>query len=92
MILRRCHGSIKGGLLSSNEISQSNPSNNHDDRGFLNMAISHLQNHPSERHDRNKQKDPSSMCITNAEINQPGDDEMLIESNVETGGPGNVRR
>ena len=92
MILRRYHGAIKGGLLSSHKLSQSNPSNNHDDRGFLNMAISHLQNHPSERPDRNKQEHPSSMCITNAEINQPGDDEMLIESNVETGGPGNVRR
>ena len=95
MILRRYHGPISD-LLSSNETPHSNllqpSSNGYDDRGFLNMAISHLQNHRNDSNEMAKPDDPSSIVVTNAEINQPGSDQMLIENNIETGGPANVRR
>lgn len=95
MVLRRYHGPISD-LLSSNEAPHSNllqpGSDSYDDRGFLNMAISHLQNHRNDTNEIEKQDDPSSLVVTNAEINQPGSDQMPIENNIDTGGPGNIRR
>ena len=88
MILRRYHGPV-GGLLSSKKSTNSNPSNNqadnYEDRGFLNMAISHLQNHEINGN-------TSSHIITNAEINPPRPDEISAEKNINTDVPGNRRR
>ena len=95
MILRRYHGPISD-LLSSNDAPHSNliqpSSDNYDDRGFLSMAISHLQKHRNDSNEMGKQEDPSSLVVTNAEINQPGSDQILTENNIETGGPAHVRR
>ena len=95
MILRRYHGPV-GGLLSSKKYPNSNPSNpqadNYEDRGFLNMAISHLQNHQINGNDKRIQENTSSTVITNAEINPPRADETSAEKIMNTDVPGNRRR
>ena len=67
MILRRYYGP-RGDLLSSNVGVNQAASDMHDDRGFLNMAISHLQNH-HQTEDIPKGDEPTSVIITDAEIN-----------------------
>ena len=95
MVLRRYHGPVSG-LLSSKKFLNSNPlepqSDNYEDRGFLNMAISHLQNHQIGGNDKEKQENPSSTVITNAEINQPRSDEISGEKNISADLPENRRR
>ena len=95
MVLRRYHGPV-GGLMSSKKSLNSNPLDPHpadyEDRGFLNMAISHLQNNRGGGNHQEKQDNPSSTVITSAEINQPRSDEILGGKNINADLPGNIRR
>ena len=95
MVLRRYHGPASNVLSSKKSLSSSplDPQTaNYEDRGFLNMAISHLQTHRSGDNDKDTQENPSSTVVTNAEINQPRSDEHLGEKNISTDLPGNRRR
>ena len=83
MILQRYHGP-PGDLMSSKHSQSSVPfgaqSDSYDDRGFLNMAISHLQNNPNGGSNTGKLTDLPSNVVTNAELNQS----LSIEKNVNT--------
>ena len=71
MILRRYYGPT-GVLLSANDRTQSTPpraaTGGHEDRGFLNMAINHLQ-HNHQTIEGQNADGSTSIVITNADIN-----------------------
>ena len=95
MILRRYHGPISDGL-SSNQVIGSNVSQNglngYEDRGFLNMAISHLQNDPIPGNGNERYKDSSSHVVTTADVNQHVGNQYFDDGNGNAVSPGNVRR
>ena len=95
MILRRYHGPISDGL-SSNQVIGSNVSQNglngYEDRGFLNMAISHLQNDPIPGKENQGYNESSSHVVTKADVNQHGGNQYFDDGNGNAVIPENMRR
>ena len=94
MILRRYHGPMSDGLSSNQvlgpSVSQIGLNGYEEDRGFLNMAINHLQNDPIPGNER--YHDSSSHIVTKADVNQHGGNQYFDDGNGNPVIPGNVRR
>ena len=75
MILQRYHGPI-GDLMSSKQSTSSVPISTQleDDRGFLSMAINHLQNNGNSGSNTGNHNNLLSNEVRNAELNQFGPD------------------
>ena len=96
MILRRYHGPVSD-ALSSNQVLGSNVSQNglngyEEDRGFLNMAINHLQNDPIPGKGNERYIDSSSHVVTKADVNQHGGNQYFDDGKNNAVIPGNARR
>ena len=93
--MRRYHGPISD-ATSSNQALGSDVSRNglhsYEDRGFLNMAINHLQNDPIPAKGNERYNDSSAIVFTKADINQHASNQDFDEGNPNAVIPGNTRR